>query len=392
MTSINRKKRIQSLGHLWGIALLGIFLVNMLSFHSPYLYYNPYEWWSGAQDYQHFRWLDIFVEASFYPLAALLFGYGAAMHRENVLAKRIGYPLIAMRSCMFLLFVGIVHAFFVWPGDILISFALFGLILIPLLKLPGKPLLIIGTLLLFVPNVFLGVLGLLMAAADPTGAFIWTDITGINQSMAAYGSGSFQEITQQRIKDWLLPNHPESIAVQAITVFPLFLIGAGAQKENIIASWTRQPRRAIRTFGSFFAAGVILKSLPYMSEPDMANLFVQDSVGGPLLSISYAALVIGAGAWSLPQKILYPFAVIGRMPLTNYLMQSVAGTLIFYNYGLGLYGQITLTTGIWLVLAIYTAQVVLSELWLSKFSRGPAESLWRQVTYGRKKRKEVHIR
>ncbi len=75
---------------------------------------------------------------------------------------------------------------------------------------------------------------------------------------------------------------------------------------------------------------------------------------------------------------------VGRMALSNYLLQSVIGTLIFYNYGLGLYGQVSATVGVLLTLAIYMVQVLLSTWWLRRFRFGPAEWLWRSLTYGQR--------
>ncbi|WP_100403338.1 DUF418 domain-containing protein [Bacillus sp. FJAT-42315] len=381
MATVEEKPRIQSLDSLRGLALLGIFLVNMISFHSPYLYYNPFEWWDAATDFQNYRWIDIFVQASFYPLFAMMFGFGVAMQRESAMGRGMSYTLIGVRRFSFLLFIGVIHAFLIWSGDILINYAVLGFLLLMFLRLSGKTLIIIGSLLLFIPTVFLGVLSLLMAKVDPTGVVLWTDIMGINQSMAAYGSGSFMEITDQRLTDWLVTNGPDSVVFQLITIFPHLLIGAGAQKLNVFSRWSERPKWAMMTFISFFLTGVILKSLPYVVEPNLAYVLIQDFIGGPLLAISYAALVIALGKWKYAEKIGRPFASVGRMSLTNYLLQSVIGTLIFYHYGLGFYGQITLTTGVWLVFAIFAAQVVLSELWLSKLKRGPMESLWRKVTY-----------
>ncbi|WP_338753537.1 DUF418 domain-containing protein [Bacillus sp. FJAT-52991] len=381
MAALEGKTRIQLLDSLRGFALLGIFLVNMISFHSPYLYYNPFEWWDAAQDFQNYRWIDIFVQASFYPLFAMMFGFGVAMQRESAMNRGMSYTLIGVRRFSFLLLIGIIHAFLIWSGDILINYAVLGFLLLLFLRLSGKTLIIIGSLLLFIPNVFLGVLMLLMAKTDPTGVVLWTDIMGVNQSMAAYGSGSFTEISAQRFQDWLLTNGLDSAIFQLISIFPHLLIGAGAQKLKVFSRWGNQPKWAIMTFISFFVTGVILKSLPYVAEPNLAYVFIQDSIGGPLLAISYVALAIVFGKWKYSEKIGKPFASVGRMSLTNYLLQSVLGTLIFYHYGLGFYGQITLTTGIWLVLAIFAVQVVFSELWLSKFKRGPMEQVWRKVTY-----------
>lgn len=384
LAPVEKQTRITSLDSLRGFALLGIFLVNMISFHSPYLYYNPYDWWDAYKDFQNFQWIDVFVQASFYPLFAMMFGYGAAMQRERAAGKGLSYPVIGTRRFAFLLLIGIIHAFLIWSGDILINYAIFGFILLLFLRLSGKLLLVIGSILLFVPNVFLGILLLLMAQTDPISVTFWTDISSISKSIAAYGSGDYFEVTKQRLADWLSVNAPSGFMLQVISIFPHLLIGAGAQKIGVISRWSRHPKRTFIIFISFFASGYVLKSLPIWFEQNVANFFIQDSIGGPLLAISYAALIIGLSA-TRAAVIFKPFTAAGRMSLTNYLLQSVICTFIFYSYGLGFYGQITLTTGIWLVLAIFACQAVLSEVWLAKFERGPVEKLWRFATYGKNK-------
>nr|WP_239586964.1 DUF418 domain-containing protein [Bacillus ectoiniformans] len=382
MAPNDQQQRILSIDSLRGLSLLGIFLVNMMAFHSPYLYYNPYEWWDRPSDVMNFQWIDLFVQASFYPLFAMLFGFGAAMQHEKANKRGVSYWPIGLKRFSFLLLIGLIHAFLIWSGDILINYAVFGFLLLILLRYSGKILIITGSVLLFLPNLFLGLLLLLMAKTDPTSVIFWTDITSISQSISAYGSGSFMEITAQRTRDWLTVNGLETVLLQFISIFPHLLIGAGVYKLGVISKWMDKPASALRVFGSFFTAGVILKALPIIFEPNLAYTFIQDSLGGPLLAISYAALVIFLSTKKPAEKLLHPLAAAGRMSLTNYLMQSVIGTLIFYHYGLGLYGQISLKTGVWLVLAIFSIQVLFSKIWLSKFSQGPMESLWRKVTYG----------
>ena len=391
LVPLKQEERILTLDGLRGLALLGIFLVNMISFHSPYFYYDPYEWWKKTDDFWHYRWIDIFVQGSFYPLFAMMFGFGTAMQRENAMKRGQTFVPAGIRRFSFLLVIGIIHAFLIWPGDILINYAIFGLFLLLFLRLSGKILIMIGSALLLLPNVFLGILLVLMAAADPTSALHWTDIAGIESSIAAYGSGTFTEITQQRVADWLTGNEPSVFWAQLISIFPHFLIGAGAQKLRIFTIGRVRPAAAFTMFITFFVAGVILKSLPYIIEPNLAYVHIQDSVGGPLLAVSYAAFIIGISSTKNAGKLLKPFAAAGRMSLTNYLLQSVIGTLIFYNYGLGLYGQIQLSTGVWIAVAIFAGQIIFSEFWLSKFKRGPMEALWRKVTYGFQKEEKQRI-
>jgi uncharacterized protein len=106
--------------------------------------------------------------------------------------------------------------------------------------------------------------------------------------------------------------------------------------------------------------------------------------GVPALAIAYmAAIAIG---WQKPigQRLLGYLAPVGRMALTNYLLQTVICVFLFYGYGLGLYGTIGATTATLIALVIFLFQIVLSRFWLSRFTYGPMEWIWRQLTYGKR--------
>src|SRR6478736_32884 len=96
-TQISEQNRIVSLDIIRGFAILGIYLVNMLSFHSPFLYIEPLEWWEDPLDQGIYMFIDIFIQASFYPLFSMLFGYGLVMLSEKTQQKGLSFYPIALR-------------------------------------------------------------------------------------------------------------------------------------------------------------------------------------------------------------------------------------------------------------------------------------------------------
>jgi len=105
---------------------------------------------------------------------------------------------------------------------------------------------------------------------------------------------------------------------------------------------------------------------------------------GALLALGYAATVALAtldGRWS---RLLRPLAPVGRLALTNYLLQSAVLTTLFYGYGLGLYDRVGAAGQVGLALALFGGQAVLSGWWVRRFRFGPTEWLWRSLTYGRR--------
>ncbi len=380
--------RIVSIDVLRGVSLFGIFLVNMLSFHSPYFYYNPYEWWKTPEDIMAFSWIDVFVQASFYPLFAAMFGFGAAMQYEKALAQNKRFMWTGIRRFLFLLLLGLLHAFLIWPGDILVNYAVCGFLLLFFLRFSGRALLLAGVLLWFIPALLFGALLLLSVLSNPYNAVFWTDIASVSESIAAYGSGSFADVTAQRIIDWK-NNNVENGAfwLQLTSIFPFLLIGAGVFKQRTLAKWAENPKQTARLVLVFFMAGLLLKGVPHLLDPsNIAFMYIQDLLGGPVLAAGYAALVVMLCTHKKPLRVLQLFVPAGKMSLTNYLVQSIIGSLLFYSYGLGFYGQITVATGTLLCVTIFASQVMASHLWLSRFNQGPAEAIWRSVVYGKRRK------
>ena len=377
-----KSERIQSLDVLRGFSLLGIFLVNMISFHSPYSYYNPYEWWKYG-DLTVYTWLDVFVQASFYPIFAMMFGYGMVIMQQRSAIKGHSFWKISVRRLTVLLGFGIVHAFFIWYGDILITYAIMGLVLLLFLRIRGSLLIITGAVIYILPQLFIGGLLILAFIFEQTSLTDFTNIVGLQQSEQIYSTGTFLEITKQRFVDWNLNNKSGGFLIYFFIILPLMLIGAGAAKLKWLQKASHHIKKWILVLIISLPLGIAVKMLPLYLEPSFSIQYAQDMIGGPILGIAFISLIVLLMNSRLIRKLFQPLASAGRMSISIYLSQSIIGTLIFYNYGLGLYGKISMATGTWLAIGIFAIQVILAEIWLSFFKQGPVEKLWRMMTYGK---------
>ncbi|MCA0149006.1 MULTISPECIES: DUF418 domain-containing protein [Rossellomorea] len=384
LSPIEQSERIVTLDVIRGFSLLGIFIINMISFHSPFLYLDPYTWWKTPEDTALFPWIDVLVQASFYPLFAMMFGYGLGIQQQRATMKGTSFYLFGVRRLLILLGIGCIHAFLIWSGDILINYAVFGLILLGFMRLSGKGLMWLGGILFLMPQLFFSILLVLMTFSDPTGVTNYTNIAALQDSVAAYASGSFSSIMEQRFQDWYIVNSPDNLLFLLLSILPMMMIGAGASKLQLLSKVRKHKKVWMITGGCTLLVGIIIKSLPLLIESNFAYSYIQDFLGGPFLSVSYAIILSLLLLNEKMMKWSKPFASVGKMSLSNYLMQSIIGTLIFYSYGFGLYGEVTLTTGTMLAVGIYVIQVILSEIWLSKFQYGPVEKLWRVLSYGRR--------
>jgi uncharacterized protein len=372
--------RIVAIDMIRGVAILGIFIVNMMSFHSPFMWINPLNWWFDPLDRFTYMLIDIFAQASFYPIFAMMFGYSFVLLREKVENRDLSFFKIGTRRLGLLMVAGALHAFFVWHGDILLQYAVLGFPFLFFLSLSGKRLLALGLSLYIIPAIFLAALLFFVGSNTPDPG-LCLDEEACRRSLKIYAQGTFGEITTQRVADWWYTNNPENLPFLFIGIFPLFLIGAGVAKLKWLAETERHRKKLTLILFISLMLGLVLKVFPYLFNGAMFAEFVQDTIGGVSLGVFYATLIVRMSESVQWIKWLTPLAAVGKMSLSNYLFQSFLSTLIFYHYGLGLYGKLSLFGGTVMVLVIYFMQVLFSRLWLKRFSYGPVEWLWRMGTY-----------
>ncbi|KAA0547643.1 DUF418 domain-containing protein [Bacillus sp. BGMRC 2118] len=388
-TPISENDRIHSLDMIRGFALLGIFLVNMSSFHSPVLYKGAFEKAEGMNQLI-INFINFFAQASFYTLFSFLFGYGIIIFLDRAKAKGLNYKQLFIRRLIVLLIIGILHAFFIWHGDILITYAIIGFMVLAFYPVKSRTLLTSGLLILLIPAILFSALLFLASFVTPDAA--WPrDTVMFNQSLETYSSGTFLEITEQRIEDWYSVNNLGNAFFLITSILPLFLLGAYVAKEKWFSQVERHKKSIFFMWIISLVIGVPAKLLPFLVTENIASEFIQDSIGGPAMALFYGTSIVLLVEKKVWRKFLQPFAYVGRLSLTNYLLQSIICTFIFYSYGLGYYGQTSHIEGLFITVGIYMVQIVLSYFWLKHFHYGPMEWLWRSLTYGKtqKLRREI---
>ena len=286
------------------------------------------------------------LEFKAFTIFSFLFGVGIAIQMERAAARNVHVRYFLLRRMAWLFVLGTAHLFLVWNGDILALYAICGLLLLPLAALPSPLLLLIGAALIALPE-FLS-FGSRLPSGPAAAALI-------AQTRQVYGDQGFLAILKFR---W---HESWSLIVPLLT---MVLSRTTGLMYWGVAAWRSDLLRAPERHRAKLAAGLAIGA----------------AIGGAM------AYVCGLLLWLNPRRIsLLPgLAALGRMALTNYLLQSIVLGCIFYGYGFGLFGRIGSAAAAGIGLAIYCVQVQLSRFWLQHFRFGPFEWLWRSLAYGRR--------
>ncbi|GAA0454808.1 DUF418 domain-containing protein [Alkalibacillus silvisoli] len=372
--------RIQSLDAIRGFALLGILVVNVFSFHSPHFMYGGIEmFYHTTLDGTLLAVVDVIFQASFYPLFSLLFGIGIYIMYERLTEKvNDRAKTILVRRMVVLGLIGLVHGLFIWYGDILLSYSIVGLITLWLVHKPIKSLMKWAAWMLGSVTLFMTLIN--YVSRDFLSEY--RDGEAIQQSFALY-TGSYQDILQRNLADWLVMFNPFQVILVILTILPMFLVGVVFVK----AGWVYNPteyRHVIKKLVIIsFIIFIFFKFGPYaIGNPAWLD-FLKQGIGGSFSSVFYfllLLLIFSENRLIFLQRML---AAVGKLSLTNYLMQSVIAFIFFYGVGLNFYGELSVIQLMTYVFVVYTIQVILSAWYLKKFRYGPFEWIYRTLTYGK---------
>jgi uncharacterized protein len=368
--------RIASIDIVRGIALFGVMAINVTTLFRVSIFERllPARLDGTWLDRALYWILMVGIDLKAYALFSLLFGVGLAIQYDHLSAG--SRTALLVRRLAFLMLIGAIHLILIWNGDILFEYAIAGFVLLPFLFCRLRILTIVGTALLaaFLVSSFLPPM-----AAMPSRAWMTQNVA---EATRIYGSGGFAEVLAFRVKELsgFLPVH--------LSMFPrtvaLMFIGAMAWRVGLF----RIGSRASRYLPLLAAIGLLAGGFLAVSHVNgwlrlgwRADLSLE-RLGTVLLACGYGTTIVWAtnrtGAWQL----LAWAAPIGRMALTNYLVQSVIFGWLFYGYGLGLFGKLGVTAALAIGIGVYILQIVFSACWLKRYLFGPVEWLWRSAMYG----------
>lgn len=384
------RSRDAALDIVRGVALLGIFVVNMRFYAWPGYYWAMagYEPFQSATD----RWIrfavDVFAAGKFLSIFAFLFGLGVAFQLRRAEERGEDGGAFLLRRFFVLLMLGIAHVVLLWMGDILSVYAVFGLSLLYLRSWNDRWLLRLAGLCGVAVAAFYAVL-IAASWGAPAGGGGPLQAAFLEQARTAievYSSGSFGAMAAQRILDY---QFNLTFALPGIPIpYGMFLLGFVAGRsgawERIVASPERLRAAAWKALGGGLLLSVAGNLLQAGDAAGAAVLLAGDLLhrfGAPVLALGYIGGILLLGRSAVGRRFLWPVAAAGRMTLTNYLLQSLITTTLFLGYGFGWYGRVTPAQTLLVAGVVYALQLVWSPLWFRSFRYGPLEWLWRSLTY-----------
>jgi len=389
---VSLSERIVFIDVLRGMALFGILAANMRAFFAPIdAYGNIGVLFHSRADVLAQIFIDGFIQGKFITIFSFLFGMGFAIQMSRAEARGARFMGFYPRRLLALALFGLIHGILIWAGDILLTYAFSGAILLFFRNRQQKTLLWWAGSLFALPIVVSSVfLAIYFSRFRPS----WMvpkppDLNKLHSVINIYAHGSVRQILVQNWVEW---KHELPTTLFAIYATALFLLGMWVWRAGIVQRLEEYKPVLKRVCAWCLPVGLTLSL--YVAIVNAVLPPTSVSMWGWFAGVLWlpSSHILSAGYMSGlallflredKRPFLLPFAAVGRTALTNYLMQSVLCTLFFYHYTTGLYGRIGPALGLIPTVILYSAQVVFSNWWLQRYRFGPMEWLWRGMTYGK---------
>ena len=371
-------ERNVTLDFVRGVAILGILLLNIAAFGLPKAAYLNPAWYGDITRSDAWTWaiLDLFAQVKFLTLFALLFGAGL-----QLLLKR-GKRWIQSRLTLLVL-LGFIHGLFFWDGDILLAYGLVGLICWRMIRDAHdvKNLFNTGAILYLIGIGVLLLLGMISGGA--TNRSWIPDAANLQYEQFWKLKGGVEAISNRA--DMLGDNLIALGAQYGWQLAGMMLMGAALMRTGWLKGVFSLAHYR-RTGCALVLIGVII-NLPAIIAQWMLGwdyrwcaflLQAPRELSAPFQTIGYAALIYGFWPQIARFRLVAAVACVGRMALSNYLLQTLICTTLFYHFGLFMkFDRLHLLA---FVIPVWAVNLVFSVIWLRFFRQGPLEWLWRQLT------------
>ena len=391
---VHESQRIASLDVLRGFAVLGILAMNIGSFSmTSAAYFDPtaYGDLSGLNEWV-WRVTHVLADLKFMAIFSMLFGAGIVLMTERSASRGQSRTGLHYRRMAWLIVFGLLHAHLLWYGDILYWYGMCGLVVYLFRNVRPQWLMFWGLASLAVTSGIMLAAGATMPTWPPE--VVEQVISDLKPSaavtaaeVATYQSGWLEQM-DHRVPKALEMEINTFLAWASWRVTGLMLLGMALFKLGVFSA-----KRSPRFYGTVLAVAVLIgiPTIVYGMQRNVAADWdatyffffgLQFNYWASILvSLGWVSVVMLACQRASFTSLTRPFAAVGRMAFTNYILQTVICTTLFYGHGLGLFGQIERTGQAAIVVTVWIFQLIVSPIWLRHFLFGPLEWLWRSLVY-----------
>lgn len=373
---LENKKRLGSVDALRGLALLGILLANV-----PFDENMGTNTLTGQLDTTLSFLFHLLIEKKFITIFSILFGFGFYIQMKKADEAGINFRPYYFKRMLILLLIGCIHAYLFWFGDIIRDYALCGILLLFVYKWPSKKTLITG----IVFSVFLtAAVFIANSALGPQYAY---DTSIVRDHPITNSYWQYLWINA-RIDPFV--NFLQDSPITLVFCFGNMLIGFWMAKAGFFQhpDKFKATRKRIILIGLFTGLSAsylfwLVTSGKLELTPALLWLPFLIVAGMIMQSLFYISAFIGLFQSTRTGKVLAVFIPVGKMSLTNYLLQTLLYLVIFFHWthGLQLFGKIGMTETYLIAILFFGLQVLFSKTWLKHHQQGPVETIWKNLSY-----------
>jgi uncharacterized protein len=405
-------ERIAAIDVLRGAAVLGILMVNIWSFALPSGVLTDPSLAGGFGGENFLAWAvsHLFFEQKMMSIFSMLFGAGLIVMSERAAARGRSLAGVYYRRIFWLLVLGLVHAYGLWEGDILVTYAICGACLFPCRRLAPGTLIVLGLAVFFAAIPVTLIMGLLLGwarlvAAEPPEEGPHSELREqlhefyeqmvsetrpeeIDKEITLMSQGSYSEICKERAASTVWEQTVGFLAWSGPRAGGLMLLGMALLKLGVLTGVrSRRYYAGMVLFGLGVGLPLVVwgMHLQMLHQFDLVYNLVFGGhfnyVGSLLVALGYIGLVMLICQAGRLRWVSARLAAVGRMALTNYLSETILCTIFFYGYGFGFFGRLERMALLGVVACVWLYVLVTSTIWLYYFRFGPMEWLWRSLTY-----------
>lgn len=387
--------RLPVIDSIRALALFGVIVMNMVGMVMA-LTAEQVISRAGPPDFIFATFDLVFLQGKARSMFAFLFGVGFGLLMSRTGPGFVGFYL---RRMSVLLAIGLFNLTFLFWGDILILYALLGMLMLLFRGWSDRAVLTLGLILVIAPPLAIGlvegVVGAQLAGINgQTAAQGWA---AFEAHAGTYSEGTLLQIAQLNLDYYVRHQLFETpyVVMYDLGVLGLFLLGLWTARRDVFADLERHRPLLRRIVWICLPAGLTVSAAyaaPLIMQLELTGWIAGAAraayLGLPVAALGYAALLAlwlpRGGRWL--QRALTP---MGRMALTGYLTANLVGSFVWYGWGLGLLGQLNFTAMNMIAWATFAGLCLFSWLWLRRFPNGPVEGLWRRLS-GPRSRPAAH--